>query len=151
MVRASIILLVSFLAMEFVAYYAHRYVYHKILWIFHRSHHAIRTRLFEWNDIFPLFFASVTIAIIWYATEPPLQLDVLAFALGVTLYGIVYTFIHDIYVHRRIPGVVFKSTYLQRVKKAHMIHHATGGEPYGLLFFRLQDGPDPNQPTEGVS
>lgn len=148
MIRPIVIFIAAFIAMEFVAYMAHRYVYHKLLWIFHKSHHTPRTGNFEWNDVFPIFFASVTIAIIWFASRPPVQVDLLALASGVTLYGMVYTFIHDIYVHRRIPGVVFKSPYLRRVKKAHMVHHATGGEPYGLLFFRLGDlsvskpGPD---------
>lgn len=150
MIRPILIFLIAFVAMEFVAYLAHRYVYHGLLWIFHKSHHTPRKGLFEWNDVFPLFFASVAIVTIWYAVETPIRVDLLAGALGVTLYGIVYSFVHDIYVHRRIPGVVFRSAYLQRVKKAHMVHHATGGEPYGLLFFHLKAAIDksPDKPAE---
>jgi beta-carotene 3-hydroxylase len=144
MLRPIFIFLIAFAAMEFVAYVAHRYVYHGLLWIFHKSHHEPRNGFFEWNDLFPLVFASVTIAVIWYATAPPIQTDVLALALGVTLYGIVYTVVHDIYVHRRIDGLVIRSNYLQRVKKAHMVHHATGGEPYGLLFFRIKEAATPD-------
>jgi beta-carotene 3-hydroxylase len=139
MIIPILVFLVAFIGMEFVAYLAHRYVYHKLLWIFHKSHHTPRSGPFEWNDVFPVFFAMVTILTIWFATRPPVEVDLLAGALGVTLYGMVYTFIHDVYAHRRIPGLVFKNAYLQRLKKAHMVHHATGGEPYGLLFFRLSD------------
>jgi beta-carotene 3-hydroxylase len=147
MVRSMLIILAAFCAMEFVSYLAHRFVYHKLLWVFHKSHHTPRTGPFEWNDVFPLFFASVSILVIWYAVGDPLRGDLLALAVGVTLYGMVYFFIHDIYVHRRIPGVVFRNSYLRRVKKAHMVHHTYGGEPYGLLLFPVKDGPTPADET----
>jgi hypothetical protein len=34
-----------------------------------------------------------------------------------------------------MKSLAFRSQYLQRVKKAHMIHHQSGGEPFGLLLF----------------
>jgi beta-carotene 3-hydroxylase len=143
MIRSIFIVLGAFVAMEGVSYLAHRYVYHKLLWIFHKSHHTPRMGLFEWNDVFPVFFASVAIAIFWYTMNTPGQGDLFALALGVTLYGMIYFFLHDIYVHGRLPGVVFRSNYLQRMKKAHMIHHAYGAEPYGLLLFPLKSMPAP--------
>jgi beta-carotene 3-hydroxylase len=139
MIRPIGIFVVAFVVMELVAYLAHRYVYHGLLWMFHKSHHTPREGVFEWNDIFPIFFASVSIVVFWYAVGPPAHIDIIAAALGVTVYGLVYSFFHDIYIHRRLPGVVFRNSYLQRMKKAHMVHHATGGEPYGLLFFRAKD------------
>ena len=147
MVRSFLIVFTAFIAMEFVSYLAHRFVYHKLLWVFHKSHHTPRTGPFERNDVFPLFFASVSIAVIWYAIGDPLRGDLLALAVGVTLYGMVYFFVHDIYVHRRIPGVVFRNTYLRRVKKAHMVHHTYGGEPYGLLLFPVKGVPQPPAET----
>jgi beta-carotene 3-hydroxylase len=143
MIRALVLLLVSFAAMECVAYLAHRYVYHGFLWIFHKSHHSPRSGFFEWNDVFPVFFASVSIGVFWYAAGPPLHPDIIAIALGITIYGLIYSFFHDVYIHGRTGGVAFRSSYLQRMKKAHMVHHATGGEPYGLLYFRLKENPDP--------
>jgi beta-carotene 3-hydroxylase len=139
MIRPILVGILAFTAMEFVAYAAHRWVYHGVLWLFHRSHHEPRTGPFEWNDVFPLFFASVSIVVFWFASRPPAHMDILAAGIGVTLYGMVYSFFHDIYIHRRLPGVVFRSAYLQRMKKAHMVHHATGAEPYGLLIFRERD------------
>jgi beta-carotene 3-hydroxylase len=139
MIRSILIGIFAFAVMEFVAYAAHRYAYHGLLWIFHKSHHEPRTGTFEWNDVFPVFFASVSIVVFWFASRPPAQIDIIAAGIGVTAYGMVYSFFHDIYIHRRLPGVVFKSAYLQRMKKAHMVHHASGAEPYGLLFFRERD------------
>jgi beta-carotene 3-hydroxylase len=142
MIRIAIIFGIAFVAMEGVSYLAHRYVYHKLLWRFHKSHHTPRTGPFEKNDVFPLFFAAVSIVIIWIAMGDPLRGDLLALALGVTLYGLIYFFLHDIYVHRRVPGVVFRYSYLRRLKKAHMVHHTYGKEPYGLLFFPFQEDPE---------
>lgn len=139
MIRSLAIVLISFVAMEFVSYLAHRFVYHKLLWVLHKSHHTPRNGPFEWNDVFPLFFASVSIVALWYAVESPTRGDLLALAIGVSLYGMVYFFIHDVYIHRRGPGVVFRNSYFQRIKKAHMVHHATGGEPYGLLLLPVKD------------
>jgi beta-carotene 3-hydroxylase len=152
MISSIVIGLFAFAVMEFVAYAAHRWVYHGLLWVFHKSHHEPRTGPFEWNDVFPLFFASVSIVVFWFAARPPVQTDILAAAMGVTLYGLVYSFFHDIYIHRRLPGAKFRGSYLQRMKKAHMVHHATGGEPYGLLYFGAKEHsvletslPDPSE------
>lgn len=139
MILFFFILFCAFAMMELVSYLAHRYVYHGLLWVFHKSHHTSRTGPFEWNDVFPLFFASVSILVIWYAVGDPGRRNLLALALGVTLYGILYFLIHDIYVHQRVAGVVFRVRYLRRVKRAHMIHHTYGKEPYGLLVFPLRD------------
>ena len=65
MIRFVVIMLSAFVAMEFVSYLAHRYVYHKLLWVLHKSHHVPRKGLFEWNDVFPTFFASIAI-VLWH-------------------------------------------------------------------------------------
>ena len=137
MIRFMLLAGIAFCAMEGVSYLAHRFVYHKLLWVFHRSHHQPRNGLFEWNDIFPLFFSSVCIVLMYIAVQEPNGQDLLALAVGTAMYGTVYFFIHDLYVHRRARWLTFRIPYLQRVKKAHMIHHLYGGEPYGLLVFPL--------------
>ena len=133
--RFILIMVAAFVAMEFVSYLAHRYVYHGFLWVLHRSHHTPRKGLFELNDLFPLFFSLVSIALMWYAVGDPGHSDILALTLGVTMYGVIYSTIHDLYVHRRVDLPPIRIRYLQQVKKAHMVHHMTGGEPYGLLLF----------------
>jgi beta-carotene 3-hydroxylase len=125
--------------MEFVAYLAHRYVYHKLLWVFHKSHHSPRTGPFEANDVFPVFFATVAVTIMLTALTDPVSADLLAVSIGVSLYGMIYLFIHDLYVHRRMKGLKLRIPFLIEVKKAHALHHRYGGEPYGLLFYTKRD------------
>ena len=139
MIRFAAFVLVSFVVMEFVSYLAHRYVYHKLLWVFHKSHHSPRTGPFEANDVFPVFFATVAITIMVTALSDPLSPDLLAVSIGVSLYGMVYFFIHDLYVHRRVRRLGLRIPFLIQVKKAHALHHRYGGEPYGLLFFTRRD------------
>jgi beta-carotene 3-hydroxylase len=137
MIRFALIAIITCCAMEGVSYLAHRYVYHKLLWVFHRSHHRPRKGAFELNDIFPLFFSAVCIVLMSMAVQAPDGNDLLALGVGIAMYGTVYFVIHDLYVHRRARWLTFRVPYLQRVKKAHMIHHLYGGEPYGLLVFPL--------------
>lgn len=133
--RFILITLAAFVVMEGVSYVAHRYVYHGLLWVLHKSHHTPRKGFFELNDFFPLFFSLVAIGLMWYSFGYPERADILAATIGVTMYGIVYSTIHDLYVHRRMNLPSPRIPYLQQVKKAHMVHHMTGGEPYGLLVF----------------
>jgi beta-carotene 3-hydroxylase len=136
--RFAIIALVSFGAMEFVSYLAHRYVYHGPGWVFHKSHHEPRHGIFEWNDIFPMFFASITIILMALTVDDAPASTVFAAAVGIGSYGMVYFFIHDLYVHRRAKWLKIRIPFLLKLKRAHAIHHAYGGEPYGLLlFFKL--------------
>lgn len=136
--RFALIAFLSFAAMEFVSYLAHRYIYHGIGWVFHKSHHEPRKGVFEMNDIFPMTFASIAIAVFAYSFGDPTRADIVALAVGISAYGIVYFFIHDLYVHRRAKWMRLKIPLLLKLKRAHAIHHAYGGEPYGLLlFFKL--------------
>jgi beta-carotene 3-hydroxylase len=135
MIRFALIVLVSFVVMEFVSYLAHRYVYHKLLWVFHKSHHSPRKGHFELNDIFPFFFAAVSIFLMFISASDPGRFDILALSIGITLYGGTYFFIHDLYVHRRMKSLSLRIPILLQIKRAHAIHHRHGGEPYGLLFF----------------
>ncbi len=133
--RFALITITACMLMEGVSYVAHRYVYHGFLWVIHKSHHRPRTGFFELNDLFPLFFSLVAIVLMWYAVGVPERSDILAVTIGVTMYGLIYSTIHDLYVHRRADLPPIRIPYLQQVKKAHMVHHMTGGEPYGLLVF----------------
>ena len=135
MVRFVVIALLAFVGMELVSYAAHRFIYHGPGWFLHRSHHTPRRGLFEWNDLFPLIFASITIVLMMTALADPAGSELLAATIGITAYGLVYLVIHDLYVHRRMKSLSFKHPLMLKIKKAHMVHHMHGGEPYGLLFF----------------
>ena len=57
--------------------------------------------------------------------------------LGITLFGIMYMFIHDGLVHKRFPvGPIADVPYLQRVAAAHKLHHAQryNGVPWGMFL-----------------
>jgi beta-carotene 3-hydroxylase len=51
----------------------------------------------------------------------------------VTAYGLAYLAVHDLYIHRRLPGLQLRSARLDRLADAHALHHRFGGEPYGML------------------
>lgn len=127
------VVLVAFLAMEPATYAAHRWVMHGVGWVLHRSHHRRRAKALEANDAFPLLFASATIVAVAAGTRRPGLRPLRSVGAGVTLYGAVYGFVHDLYIHARL-GRLPRSAALERLKAAHRIHHLFGGEPYGMLF-----------------
>jgi beta-carotene 3-hydroxylase len=120
-------------AMEGVAYLMHRYLMHGPLWFLHKSHHVRDKGRFELNDLFGVFFAIPSIILIYLGTHGhPLLLPV---GLGMTAYGAIYFGFHDVIVHRRLPHRLRpQGRYLQRIVKAHHIHHATR-EKHGAVSF----------------
>ena len=58
MLQGIFIILLSFLGMEFIAWFTHKYIMHGRMWIFHKDHHdQSNTTIFEKNDLFFLIFA----------------------------------------------------------------------------------------------
>ena len=127
----------AFVAMEGVAYLLHRFVMHGPLWVLHESHHRPRSGRFERNDLFGVFFALPSMALIYAGTHgQPLLLPV---GVGMTAYGMAYWGFHDVLVHRRVKhSMVPKGGYLKRIVRAHLIHHRThtkeGATSFGFLF-----------------
>ena len=132
-----VITVTSFLAMEIIAYFAHRYLFHGVLWFLHKTHHAPRPGTWEWNDIFAPFFASIAIVDMGGWLAPQLLWLTFPLGLGMTFYGAVYFFIHDMFTHRRFGILNFSSAWLKRLRSAHRHHHAnsshSGQEPYGFV------------------
>jgi len=116
----------TFLAMEGVTYAVHRWVMHGPGMVWHRSHHERRTGTFERNDLFPLCFASVGVVLF--------ALHVWPVAIGVTAYGAAYLAVHEVFVHRRVRWNLPRNAYLDWLRESHRLHHAFGGEPYGMLL-----------------
>lgn len=52
-----LVLIVTFFAMEGVAWLTHRFVMHGLLWVLHKDHHQVEPGFFEKNDFFFLIFA----------------------------------------------------------------------------------------------
>jgi beta-carotene 3-hydroxylase len=133
MVEVALVL-AAFVAMELVAYLTHRHVMHGRLGAWHRSHHRERTTTFEGNDLYPVAAAGLTIAIMAVGSAVDGLGALLWIGTGITLYGGAYLFVHDLYIHRRIPRFSWRFGPLERVREAHRIHHLWAGEPFGFLF-----------------
>jgi beta-carotene 3-hydroxylase len=136
------LLFATFAFMEFVAWFTHKYVMHGFLWKLHRDHHHRNADSpFERNDFFFLMFALPAI-VLFYLGYDDGQLNTLFFiGAGVTLYGMSYVFVHDIFVHQRIR--IFtrtENTYLRAMRMAHKIHHKhltkEDGECFGFLWVK---------------
>ena len=126
--------LAAFVAMEAVSYGAHRWVMHGFAMGWHRSHHRPRVGRFEKNDLFPLCFSTVGVALCALATMGPAIGPLLWVAGGITAYGALYMFVHDVYIHERLPVGLPRLRYLDWLRDSHRIHHLFGGEPYGMLL-----------------
>lgn len=131
-VHTAVIIAVSFVVMEPVTYLAHRFVMHGVGWVLHRSHHLPAGSGFEANDAFPVIFAGITILAMAAGATLPAVHPVEVAGVGVTLYGLAYMFVHDVYIHARM-GRLPHNGLLERLREAHAIHHLYGGEPYGML------------------
>ncbi len=122
----------AFVAMEAVSYATHRWVMHGFALAWHRSHHAPATSRFERNDLFPLAFSSMGILLFALARGGwPVFWWV---GIGVTAYGAAYLFVHEVYIHHRLPVPVPRWRYLEWLRESHRAHHLTSAEPYGMLL-----------------
>ena len=125
--------LVAFAAMEGVSYLTHRFVMHGVGLGLHRSHHATTDGGFELNDLYPMMFSSVAVTAFAVGTFGSVGVLV-PVGIGITLYGVSYLFVHEIYIHRRLALVSQEYRVLEWMKAAHKVHHLYGGEPYGMLL-----------------
>jgi beta-carotene 3-hydroxylase len=138
---ALFILLVFFAAlisMEGVAWFTHKYIMHGFLWRLHKDHHTGEHSPVEHNDWFSILFAIPSFLFIflglsnsnYYAT---------AIGAGMSVYGILYFIVHDVFIHQRIPLLKqTKNAYLKALRRAHKIHHKQlhkwNTEAFGFLI-----------------
>ena len=122
----------AFVLREGVTYGAHRWVMHGPGRVLHNSHHVHGGGRFEANDLYPVMFASVTIAAMALGASWPALHVLVAAGVGITCYGAAYVFVHDVYIHGRL-GPLPELAALERLRRAHAVHHLYGGEPYGML------------------
>lgn len=121
--------------MEYVAWLTHKYVMHGFLWVLHEDHHRPRHRGLQKNDLFAVFFSLISMGLILAGVLYHVGLLVSA-GLGMALYGVGYVLFHDVLFHRRIRGVRLKArgAYLQRIVRAHRLHHQNSGKQGGVSF-----------------
>ncbi len=132
--------LTTVIAMEFVAWFTHKYVMHGWLWNWHEDHHQpkhVKEGFFEKNDLFFLVFAipSATSYILGSATP---HFWLFFVGIGISIYGLIYFLIHDVYIHQRFKWFRQLDTkYSRAILRAHGSHHAKHTkedcESFGLL------------------
>lgn len=131
------ITIATFILMEGVAWFTHKYIMHGLLWSLHKDHHRpYGEQLFEKNDSFFLIFALPAI-ICFYIGFPDLSVP-FWIGLGITIYGAAYFFIHDLFIHQRMKVLrKANSTYFRAIRKAHKVHHKHLGKEEGECFGML--------------
>jgi beta-carotene 3-hydroxylase len=138
-----LIVIGSFLGMEFVAWFTHKYIMHGLLWKLHKDHHKKESSgFFEHNDFFFLIFALPGIAGLFFGMQQGYNF-LFWIGLGITLYGAAYFLVHDIFIHQRFK--LFRGAnaiYLKAIRRAHKMHHKhldkEDGECFGMLWVPLK-------------
>lgn len=133
------LVIVSFIAMEGVAWFTHKYIMHGLLWSWHKDHHVHSKGFFEKNDLFSIFFSLLAMGLIFAGLLIPSVWYAFYIGLGVTGYGLSYFIFHDVIVHRRYKHRwKFGSKYMQKIIRVHKIHHKhlkkDGAEAFGFLY-----------------
>lgn len=133
------IVVLGFCGMEVISYLVHRYLFHGILWNIHESHHKPTYGWFELNDLFSLFFAAVSVGLMFRGMQDPLNSVAFALGVGIAVYGLLYFIIHDLFAHKRFMPFKSDSKIMRLIRRAHQRHHQSvdkeGQEPYGLFLF----------------
>jgi len=137
----TFVTLAAVATMEFVAWFAHKYIMHGFLWIWHEDHHKPhheKDGFFEKNDLFFMVFAIPSATCYILGLSVPHLFWLLFVGIGISIYGMIYFLIHDVYIHQRFKW--FKqldSKYSRAILRAHGAHHAIqtkhGCESFGLL------------------
>ena len=136
-----LVTMAAVVGMEFVAWFAHKYIMHGLLWNWHEDHHKAKHEkhgFFEKNDLFFLVFAipSATSYIVGLSTP---HFWLLFVGIGISIYGLIYFLIHDVYIHQRFKWFrQLDSKYSRAILRAHGAHHSIrtkeDGESFGLLI-----------------
>lgn len=137
----ALVVVATAVAMEYVAWLAHKFLMHGFLWSWHEDHHKPQTKegFFEKNDLFFIVFAIPSASCYFLGSFVP-ELKVLLFVgIGISIYGLIYFLIHDVYIHQRFKWFrQLDSTYSRAILRAHGAHHANqekeAGESFGLLL-----------------
>jgi beta-carotene 3-hydroxylase len=143
-ILAIVITATVFVAMEGVAWLAHKFLMHGWLWNLHEDHHQKDPEsVLEKNDAFFIIFAVPGIACFAAGTFLASLHYLFYVGLGITIYGLAYFLVHDVFIHRRLP--FFRNSnnaYFRAIRRAHKMHHKhlgkEDGECFGMLFVPLK-------------
>ena len=133
-----VVFIATFLIMEGMAWFTHKYVMHGFLWKLHQDHHRKdHDSWWERNDFFFVFYAVISIGffLLWRYEDIWIALPI---GLGILAYGIAYFTVHDIFIHQRFK--IFRNAnnrYAKGVRRAHKMHHKHLGKHEGECFGML--------------
>ena len=133
----------AFVAMEGVAWFTHRFIMHGLLWSLHKDHHQKQSQgFFEHNDFFFVLFALPGMAGLYWGMENGYNYF-FWMGLGITLYGMTYFLVHDIFIHQRFRWLRYTDNrYFKAIRRAHKMHHKhldrVDGECFGMLWVPLK-------------
>lgn len=138
-----LIIIVVFFLMEGLTWLTHKYIMHGLLWSLHKDHHDHSHQgKMEKNDYFFLIFALPAIAIMYYGSLENYNYW-FYIGLGITIYGLAYFFVHDLFIHQRLK--ILKNTqnpYFLAIRRAHKQHHKhinkEDGECFGFLWVPIK-------------
>jgi beta-carotene 3-hydroxylase len=139
----ALIVLAAFTGMELVAWFTHKYIMHGLLWSLHKDHHKKESSgFFEHNDFFFLIFALPGITCLFFGMQKGYNF-LFWIGLGITLYGLAYFLVHDIFIHQRFK--LFRNSdnvYFKAIRRAHKVHHKhinkEDGECFGMLWVPMK-------------
>lgn len=133
-----LIVLGTFVVMEFVSWATHKYIMHGFLWNLHKDHHQVNhKKKTQKNDLFFLIFACPSMVFIFIGSQ---NLSTILFVgIGIACYGLAYFIVHEIIIHRRLPFLKnLKGKYITTIRRAHKVHHKTlsknGATCFGMLI-----------------
>ena len=142
MVLNVLIVLASFLAMEFMAWFTHKFIMHGSMWVFHKDHHDhSNTSFFEKNDFFFLIFAIPSWLGIMFGAMNGFDFK-FYIGIGILCYGLAYFLVHDVVIHQRFKWFSKSNNwYVKGIKRAHKLHHKhlnkDHSENFGMLIVPL--------------
>lgn len=129
----------AFLFMEFAAWFTHKYIMHGGLWVLHRDHHRKdHDHAMERNDAFFIIFAAPAIVLFMLGARQGITDVRIWIAAGITLYGLAYFLVHDVFIHQRLKW--FRKSdnrYFRALRRAHKMHHKHLGKEDGECFGML--------------
>lgn len=133
MIKAIGFIILGFVAMEVSGWAIHKFLMHGPLWSIHKTHHQPSKSFFELNDLFSIFFGSIALILIFLGVD---TLDYRFWlGIGISIYGILYFILHDIWVHRRLKWFDRpKNPILRGIFKAHQAHHRTNQKEDAISF-----------------
>ena len=143
-VKIAIVFISTFLFMEFMAWFSHKYIMHGFLWSLHKDHHNqnLKTSWWERNDLFFVMYALVSMGFFYSQVELGFKFG-FAIGFGIMAYGLTYFIVHDIFIHQRFK--IFRNIdnrYARGIRRAHKIHHKNIGkedsENFGMLWVPLK-------------